>query len=77
MLAISPSPKPYRSHAVPVPNSAHHESNRHFYDRIANAYDLIADSNERAARQAGVHALGLNAGRGGPRTRVRDRQRGR
>ena len=44
------------------PNAAHHESNRHFYDRIAAAYDLIADANERAARQAGVRALGLAAG---------------
>jgi ubiquinone/menaquinone biosynthesis C-methylase UbiE len=39
-----------------------HESNRHFYDRIADAYDFIADSNERAARQAGVQALALKAG---------------
>lgn len=22
-----------------------HESNRHFYDRISSAYDLLADSN--------------------------------
>ena len=44
------------------PNAAHHESNRHFYDRIANAYDLIADSNERAARVAGVQALALKSG---------------
>ena len=43
-------------------NAVHHESNRHFYDRIANAYDLIADDNERAARQAGVQALDLEAG---------------
>lgn len=43
-------------------NAAHHESNRHFYDRIANAYDLIADANERAARQVGVRALNLSAG---------------
>lgn len=42
--------------------AAHHESNRHFYDRIANAYDLIADSNERAARQTGVRALALKPG---------------
>lgn len=40
----------------------HHESNRHFYDRIASAYDLIADANERAARQAGVQALDLKPG---------------
>ena len=43
-------------------NAMHHESNRHFYDRIANAYDLIADSNERTARQAGVQALALKPG---------------
>ena len=43
-------------------NATHHESNRHFYDRIANAYDLLADANERAARQAGVQALALKAG---------------
>ena len=44
------------------PNAVHHESNRHFYDRIADAYDLIADSNERAARQTGVQALALRPG---------------
>jgi len=43
-------------------SAAHHESNRHFYDRIASAYDLIADANERAARRAGVQALGLKPG---------------
>lgn len=42
--------------------AAHHESNRHFYDRIANAYDLIADSNEKAARQTGVRAIALCGG---------------
>jgi ubiquinone/menaquinone biosynthesis C-methylase UbiE len=47
---------------VSNPNDAHHESNRHFYDRIAEAYDLIADANERAARQAGVQALALKPG---------------
>jgi len=47
---------------VSDPTAAHHESNRHFYDRIANAYDLIADSNERAARQTGVKALALRSG---------------
>lgn len=47
---------------MPDPNADHHESNRRFYDRIADAYDLLADSNERAARQAGVEALGLKAG---------------
>lgn len=44
------------------PNTEPHESNRHFYDRIAEAYDFIADSNERAARQAGVQALALKTG---------------
>jgi demethylmenaquinone methyltransferase/2-methoxy-6-polyprenyl-1,4-benzoquinol methylase len=48
--------------AMSDPNASHHESNRHFYDRIANAYDLIADSNERAARQVGVQALALKPG---------------
>ena len=43
-------------------NVVHHENNRKFYDRIANAYDTIADSNEKAARQTGVKALGLKAG---------------
>lgn len=47
---------------MPDPNEAHHESNRHFYDRIANAYDLLSDSNERAARVAGVQALALKPG---------------
>ena len=47
---------------MPDVTTPHHESNRHFYDRIANAYDLIADSNERAARQAGVRALSLKEG---------------
>ncbi|MBN9120549.1 MAG: fused MFS/spermidine synthase [Planctomycetes bacterium] len=39
------------------PNAPTPESNRHFYDRIAGAYDLIADANERTAREAGVRAL--------------------
>ena len=39
-----------------------HESNRHFYDRISSAYDLLADSNERAARLAGVNALEVRPG---------------
>ena len=43
-------------------SATHHDSNRHFYDRIAGAYDLIADANERAARKAGVQALALKAG---------------
>ncbi|MEQ8790371.1 MAG: class I SAM-dependent methyltransferase [Pirellulaceae bacterium] len=40
----------------------HHESNRKFYDRIAGAYDFIADSNEHKAREQGQQALGLKAG---------------
>lgn len=40
----------------------HHESNRAFYDRIAGVYDWLADSNEKAARLAGVQALDLKAG---------------
>ncbi len=43
-------------------SDAPHESNRHFYDRIAGAYDFIADANERAARQAGVAALAVAPG---------------
>jgi demethylmenaquinone methyltransferase/2-methoxy-6-polyprenyl-1,4-benzoquinol methylase len=39
-----------------------HESNRRFYDRISAAYDLIADANEKASRQAGVTALNLRPG---------------
>jgi ubiquinone/menaquinone biosynthesis C-methylase UbiE len=42
--------------------ASHHESNRAFYDRISKAYDLLADANERAARQAGVQALDLKPG---------------
>jgi ubiquinone/menaquinone biosynthesis C-methylase UbiE len=47
---------------MPDTHAAHHESNRHFYDRISKAYDLIADDNEKAARQAGVEALALQPG---------------
>jgi ubiquinone/menaquinone biosynthesis C-methylase UbiE len=47
---------------VANPTADHSETNRHFYDRIADAYDFIADSNERAARQAGVQALALKSG---------------
>jgi len=42
--------------------TAHHQSNQAFYDRIASAYDLLADSNERAARLTGLNALDLQAG---------------
>jgi len=40
----------------------HHESNRAFYDRIADAYDFIANSSERPARLAGLAALELKKG---------------
>ncbi len=40
-----------------------HESNRAFYDRISEAYDLIADSSERAARLVGIRQLSLNPGK--------------
>jgi demethylmenaquinone methyltransferase/2-methoxy-6-polyprenyl-1,4-benzoquinol methylase len=46
---------------MPVSTSLH-ESNRAFYDRISEAYDLIADSNERAARLVGIRALALQPG---------------
>lgn len=42
--------------------STHHESNRAFYDRICSAYDLLADSNEKPARLAGLHALAVQKG---------------
>jgi demethylmenaquinone methyltransferase/2-methoxy-6-polyprenyl-1,4-benzoquinol methylase len=47
---------------MPDQADSHHESNRHFYDRIADAYDFIADANERAARLAGVEALAVKPG---------------
>ena len=40
----------------------HHKSNRAFYDRISEAYDWLADANQRAARQAGVAMLGVQPG---------------
>lgn len=42
--------------------SSHHESNRAFYDRISNAYDLLADANERSARLTGLQGLDLKPG---------------
>lgn len=33
-----------------------------FYDRISRAYDLVADSSERAARDLGLRALGVSSG---------------
>jgi demethylmenaquinone methyltransferase/2-methoxy-6-polyprenyl-1,4-benzoquinol methylase len=41
---------------------SHHEANRAFYDRISAAYDLIADANERPAREEGVRLLALKEG---------------
>jgi demethylmenaquinone methyltransferase/2-methoxy-6-polyprenyl-1,4-benzoquinol methylase len=43
---------------MPAPTTLH-ENNRAFYDRISEAYDLIADSNERAARLVGIRELAL------------------
>lgn len=40
----------------------HHESNRAFYDRISDAYDFIADSNEHKARETGQEALEIQPG---------------
>jgi demethylmenaquinone methyltransferase/2-methoxy-6-polyprenyl-1,4-benzoquinol methylase len=37
----------------------HHETNRAFYDRISEAYDWLADANERSARLVGVELLNL------------------
>lgn len=45
-----------------VNEETHHESNRKFYDRIAGAYDFIADSGERDAREKGEKELGLQSG---------------
>jgi demethylmenaquinone methyltransferase/2-methoxy-6-polyprenyl-1,4-benzoquinol methylase len=39
-----------------------HASNRAFYDRIAHAYDFIADANEHVAREKGEQALRLQPG---------------
>jgi demethylmenaquinone methyltransferase/2-methoxy-6-polyprenyl-1,4-benzoquinol methylase len=36
--------------------------NRAFYDRISGAYDLLADSSERACRERGLAALQLRPG---------------
>ncbi|HEY1064633.1 MAG TPA: methyltransferase domain-containing protein, partial [Pirellulales bacterium] len=40
----------------------HHKTNRAFYDRISEAYDFIADSSEKPARQAGLKALAIQPG---------------
>lgn len=38
------------------------ETTARFYDRISRAYDLVADSSERAARDAGLRALAVSPG---------------
>ncbi len=38
------------------------ETNQSFYDRISRAYDMIADTNEHKAREAGETALELKPG---------------
>ncbi len=38
------------------------ETNQSFYDRISEAYDFIADSNEHTVREAGEQALKLQPG---------------
>jgi ubiquinone/menaquinone biosynthesis C-methylase UbiE len=43
-------------------SASHHESNRAFYDRISEAYDLLADASERSARLVGLEALDLKPG---------------
>jgi len=40
----------------------HHESNRTFYDRISEYYDMIADAGEHKAREAGETALDTQPG---------------
>lgn len=42
--------------------SEQRETNQTFYDRISQAYDFIADSNEHQAREAGEQALKLQPG---------------
>ena len=38
------------------------EANKAFYDRISGVYDMLSDSSERAAREAGEDALELSSG---------------
>jgi len=42
--------------------SDRHEANRAFYDRISRTYDMIADSGEHAAREAGEALLAAQPG---------------
>lgn len=42
--------------------SVHLETNRSFYDRISQSYDLIADASEHQARERGERALNLQPG---------------
>ena len=39
-----------------------HQTNQHFYDRIASFYDSIADSNEHVARERGEALLDVQQG---------------
>jgi demethylmenaquinone methyltransferase/2-methoxy-6-polyprenyl-1,4-benzoquinol methylase len=43
-------------------STEHHAANREFYDRISRAYDLIAEADERKAREAGERLLKLAPG---------------
>ncbi|MEL7499725.1 MAG: methyltransferase domain-containing protein [Planctomycetota bacterium] len=43
-------------------NATNHQTNRHFYDRISDAYDAISDANEHTAREAGEQLLNVAAG---------------
>ncbi|QDU36391.1 Demethylmenaquinone methyltransferase [Maioricimonas rarisocia] len=43
-------------------NASSPQSNQAFYDRIAHAYDFIADANEHKARETGEVALNLQPG---------------
>jgi ubiquinone/menaquinone biosynthesis C-methylase UbiE len=45
-----------------VMSNEHRETNQSFYDRISEAYDFIADSNEHKARENGEQALNLQPG---------------
>ena len=39
-----------------------HETNRKFYDRISQVYDIISEANEHKAREAGERLLNLKLG---------------
>jgi ubiquinone/menaquinone biosynthesis C-methylase UbiE len=61
MIEIALSPAATKMLLMPE-STPLHENNRAFYDRISEAYDFIADSNERAARLVGIRELSLNPG---------------